>query len=918
LMSQILWERGKRSEAWELLRVAACLDERSEYRSANYFRVGRQLNRQEEALEFLRARNQRLGASHFAAAQTLAEAYEHLSREQEALGVLKESMESHPENGALKLYVAEFLGRFGKHDQARDLLQSAEGKCRPQEWHQTAAKLANYRFDLAESLTAAQKVLEITPLDGEANGLVVKLLHDLHGPAAAVDHLRAQLKPFPHHARFRAQLIDLLDRNDSETLERELSAFSKLHPDNPWALRETALLQLRQRRLEDALQNANQANALDPTAPGCQYVLGLVCEAAGQRETSKKCFRNAIRLSVDFEPAIHRLLAACKTKQEREVALGFVYEQLTTQTLVGDGLISFRELAASTYSADKLLSILHQAMQDRPDLWHAWSALITQLIQMDRTQDAVKIAKAAVERFPLLPRMHVDAAEAHRAHGNQEERIRSLDRALTINGGYGAALRSLADAQLDAGNPRGALTALKRAISREPQEITHQGELANLYWKTGNRDAAIRHMRQAIRREPDYEWGWRQLQQWAEVTKRPEVVSQLASLITKDRAESANAWKLQADILSEFPDRFEHALQSVRKAIELDPRHVGAHSLHAQLLAQRGVFDKAIEACQPAGFARDRPLALMAREAEIEARRGNLGQAINKMKDVVRQDPDHGFAWSCLANWYRTENRVADYVTAASQLTRVSPDVGMSWGYLGHAKMLANKREEAKQCFARAIDLDPTDQYTSQSLQSMQIEDGEFDAAWQTLQRTAPHLTDEQRLSQEICILVLARKLEKAQQQFRRLCRAKLDDAQSLMEAMDQLLPMGAAGAVKSDLADAIQDDQASPYVAAAWVELMAREVRLTTIEQLAKEGACSKEKWSALTAHYLNILTESRAESRLHGFVERFRPIIRASNQAWSAVGSAFKDLDQCEETIEWMSDWQSRPGVNGKDLFP
>ena len=918
LQSQILWERGRRGEAWELLRVAACLEDRNEHRAASYFRAARMLNRQDAALQFLQQRAARLGTAASGAARTLADAYEHLNREQEAMQVLKQSMGAHPEDGGLRLYVAEFLARFGKHDQAMELWKGAEGKCPPQAWHQTAAHLANHRFDLTAALESAQRVLDITPLDGDANALVAKLLTDLHGPDAAIRHLRSQLERFPHHAQFRSHLIELLDRDDLSRLASEVNEFLRLHPKNPWALRELALVHLRQNQLPAALQHANEANALEPTAPASQYVLGLVSEAAGQRETSKKCFRNAIRLSVDYQPAIHKLIRACKTKQERQEALGFVYEQLTTQSLAGDGLISFRDLAATTYSPEKLLSILHQAMKDRPDLWHAWSALITQLVSMNRSKDAVRIAEGAVERFPMLPRIHVDAAAAYRAAGDQQARIRALNRALVINGGYGEALRSLADAQLDAKNPQGALVALKRAIAREPQEITHRGELANLYWKTGNREAAIQHIQHAIRREPGYEWGWRQLQQWAEVTKQPEAVLNLASLITKDRSQSAEAWKLRADILSEFPDRFEKALQSVKKALELNPRHIGAHDLHAQLWAQRGVFDKAIAACQPPDFAKDRPLALIAREAELEARRGQLGQAIEKMKLVVQQDPDHAFAWSCLANWYRTEHRVADYVTAAGHLTRVSPEVGLSWGYLGHAKMLANARQEAKQCFARAMELDPTDSFTAQTLQDMQIEDGEFDNAWRTLQRAAPHLTDEQRLTQEIRILVLAKKMAQAHKRFRELCRAKLEDVAALITAMDELLPVGGASEIKSDLADAIQDAQASPYVAAAWVELMAREVRLATIEQLAKEGACSKEKWTELTCHYLTILTEAHATERLNQFVERFRPIIRASHVAWSAVGNALKDMDQCEEAIEWMSDWQSRPGVNGRLLFP
>ena len=104
--------------------------------------------------------------------------------------------------------------------------------------------------------------------------------------------------------------------------------------------------------------------------------------------------------------------------------------ELERQVLYGDGLLAYREHAQNTLEPQELLSLLRRAWQARPDLWHAWSALILQRLDMSRDErnpdratageEALDLARQATARFPLLPRLWLDRALVCQARGDTE------------------------------------------------------------------------------------------------------------------------------------------------------------------------------------------------------------------------------------------------------------------------------------------------------------------------------------------------------------------------------------------------------------------------------------------------------------------------------------------------------------------
>ena len=140
---------------------------------------------------------------------------------------------------------------------------------------------------------------------------------------------------------------------------------------------------------------------------------------------------------------------------------------------------------------DKFVASLERFLDDRPDLWQAWSVNVQGLVLAHRAEEAVSLAQEAAERFPLTPRVWVDVAEASAHAGRADDRLDALEQAAAVAPGWVPAARELADALADAGHDADAVAALERAAWRSPLDPVAHWFLAERLWQAGrSRDGA--------------------------------------------------------------------------------------------------------------------------------------------------------------------------------------------------------------------------------------------------------------------------------------------------------------------------------------------------------------------------------------------------------------------------------------------
>ncbi len=650
VLAGILWNRAERDAALDLYRFAACLEDRNESYAESYFIAARHLRQTAQAILFLRNRFRRFGRRSASPARTLFWAYEQLDRTGEAFEILEEALKLRPEDGELMLFAADAHARSGNPDRAGALLKAAEGRSHRGSWLRTSAHLAANRGELRATLELWRSIGEVEPLAMDAHANAARLLAETEGRAAACDHLRRLADRFPHHAGIHRLWIEWLREGEAADHEAACRRLIAINPDDAWARGELALLFARERRLDEAFEEADAAYRLDPSDPSTYTVRAAVCSAAGKVQAASEACRQSIRLSVDWEPALRDLVRGAATVAARREALAFIRAELIRQVIFGDGLLTYRDLAKDTLEPEELLAQLREAVGARPDLWHAWAAMVRQWAEMNRLDEALDLARKATERFPLVPKLWVDLAFVHRLKGDAAGVRAALEQALRINPSWGLASRELASAHERVGDFAGAKAVLEQAVARSPLDPYTHERLAEVLWRLGEKDAAVARMEELVGVEPGYEDAWSTLAGWASELGRPERPLTLARGLAARRAGDAQSWLVLARILDR-PEDLEERLAALGKAAELDPRGTEARDLRAMLLAEAGRFDEALAACGGV----EAPLPLRGRAAWIEAERGRRKSAIERMRSLVAEDPSYTWGWVRVADWCREE-----------------------------------------------------------------------------------------------------------------------------------------------------------------------------------------------------------------------------------------------------------------------
>ncbi len=202
-------------------------------------------------------------------------------------------------------------------------------------------------------------------------------------------------------------------------------------------------------------------------------------------------------------------------------------------------------------------------VQERPELWHVWSAIVQQLMMMNQLDEAAEIAREATERFPLLPRLWLDRATVARYRGDLAVEQESLETAFRINPSWGEALRQLSDVYVRKGDFTQAKTILEGAVARDPLDPANRSGLAEVLWKLGEKEEAIQQLERAVDIAPGYNWAWNMLDNWCEELGQPGRSIDGVRRLVEKRPGEARSWMMLVRILDE--EHIDEALSGPRQ-----------------------------------------------------------------------------------------------------------------------------------------------------------------------------------------------------------------------------------------------------------------------------------------------------------------------------------------------------------------
>jgi len=916
VQADLCWEEGKFDEATELYRFAATLEGFREDLYQSWFAACRRTRHTDEAMAHLQDRFERFSRRSEQPALTLAWAWRGLQQPARACEVLGEAARMRPDDGYLMLHSASLVARLGQNVEADRLLQAARGKVRETDWLRAAAEIAEHRFDIAAALRWARDILRLEPLALDAHSSVARALARLEGPTVALAELKAACAQFPYHCGLKRLLVEWSSDSDPAAHESTVRELLRVSPSDAWARRELGLALDQAGRYEEALREASEAARIEPRSTFSFSVLGLIHRRCGQLDEARAQYRRAVELSVDNSEAVHALLSLAHTDAERREELQFIEQQLIEQVVSGDGLLAYLELARPVLDPESLLQSLRQAHQERPDLWHAWSALVSQFGHLGRLDEARDLAQRATERFPHLPRVWLDLAFVHLWRNEPGEEIAAAERAFEISPAWTPAALALTDALERRGKLGDARGVYERALQHSGSDGQLHACYAHLLWRQGQKTAAFAAVERALRLAPDYEGAWRLLFGWADECGEPNRTEDLARVLAREWPGEPRVWLMLARVLKD-PTDTPARLEAVERALELDNRLTVAWDLKAELLTAEERFEDAIRACETGvGVCTFQAHLLRGRRAWIEACRRRLPEAVRLMRSVLAENQNFVWGWSHLVQWLEELGSLEDAGAALEQLLRLRPHDAWVSRQLALLRLKQQDTCGARKAFAAALRLDPSDVSAAQDLIDLQLRTNDLAGAASTLQVMQTHQPGAATLAAEI-VLQLRRAPDRVPREaLEALCRSPDPDPWPVNAAAAAMHRAGQTPDALRIFQRAVKSGSCNPQSAVAVIRLRLAD-RSTALATWFFWRLKPGEMQRRAAAPLVHGLAQLHSTFLLRCLLWRRRDVLARDDVAWGQVGHALITLNRMSAAARWLIDWRLRREVQPWMLF-
>ncbi|MGO8689268.1 MAG: tetratricopeptide repeat protein [Thermoguttaceae bacterium] len=909
VLAHVLWDQRQFDEALGLYRFATCINDKEEDFANSYFIAAQWFKRTEEAFAFLRGRLERFGAKSSLPARTLTNAYLRWNRTAEALATVEAAMRLRPEDGQLQLFAADTLLSCSTENMPRalELLERSRGASPLGHWLRTAARLAAVDARPADALKLWQELLEIQPLATDAHEVAARLLAETRGRAAALAHLAAAAARFPHYQPLQRLQVQWVREEPAEVREPLLRRAAAALPHDAWLHRELAFFLEAEHRLPEACQEADLAGRLEPDSPSYHVIHARLLRDEGRIDEAKDVLRASIRLSVDYDFAIGDLMGLCTTAGQRREVLALVKDELVRQVTFGDGLLAFRNHAHGTLEAEELLAVLRAALEERPDLWHAWSATTRQLLAMDRREEAWALACQTTDRFPLLPPTWLDRAAACRAREDWPGEREALETCCHINPDWGVGVRMLADFLERQGQFDECRRLLEQAVARCPLDVANHGLLAEFLWRRNEREEALARIRRAVELEPGRQQSWTDLNAWATRLGRRAVAREAAEKVTASRPGQSRSWLMLAEAL-DAPEQLDQRLAALDKALALDPRLIAAHELRAIALAGAGRWEEARQACCGPPWGDHPPRELRACAAWLHRKQGNLAEAIAQLRSLVADEPGFFAAWSRLWDWCRERNDYHGCLEAAEAMVRINPQYEVSLGCLGEAKRLLNDSAGARDAFRRAFEMVPAYEFAGNGLFDLQLAAADLAGAAATMAVLRRHSNSALVSARAVQLAARQGNAAAAADALRQVCVSPSPDPWAVKAAVKAMTDARWGQLARKILEELLPGEQTNLEVGREWARLCTAQKRWGDCGRKLAELAGRSRVGAEAAVVYIEALAKAGQRLRLRWFLWRNQDWLRKNTRCWGSVGYVLNHLHWFKYLLRWLADWRQR----------
>jgi len=905
LRSSLQWESGQRERATESARFAACLEVTNEGLASNYFSCCLALGRTQEALGFLRTRQQRFAKVSSLPAQGLCQALERLARAQEGLQVLEAALLARPDDAGLALFCAGAYARCGRIEDARARLEQAAPRASRRSCLEIEAGIELRVGNLGRALQCWLDVLAEDPLDVRAQSTRLRLVRSTAGPDQQYSELRELAGQYPFHPALQRLCIQLLGREHASEAVELLVALLARHPDDAWAQRELALRLVDQQRLEEALRAADEGLAIEPSSPASHGVRGIVLAASGLAQPSVQSLRKAVELDVDYEEGLQQYVAVSSGLGQGVTALEAARAEFARQATNGRGIEAWANAARGRLAPERILQELRELAALHPGVWLAQLTLIQELIVQSQAREALPVAEAATARFPLQSRLWCALAAVHAQLHDPSAAHCAAQQAALVEPNSVEALHLLADRHVQEGQRGSARELLERAASGSPLEGSCHEKLVRALIDWGESSAAIERADICVRLFPREERAWRLHASAARAAGQPELSLERLRALAAERPKDSQPWLLMAQLLDPHEQAAERR-SALRRAVELDPRHFEAVDLLAQQLVWDGRAEEARTLLDGFRPTREQQPWIAGRRAWVLGESGSRAEAAERLEELVRADPQYRWARVHLTRYYRELEDKARYHESAAHLVELDPRDASALEELGYAALLLERKDEAERHFRTALEVDPRRGYAAEQLIELLLGAGRHAEVRETLERVRTVLAPDDRASMEMRLLCAEGNFAAALEHLRELSVSSEISGDGLIKASIPLDSAGRSAEVLREFQHLIQEDGASAPLGAAWMERVVRPGNWTEAVTRLLELRPELEATGSAARELLARAYEADAHHVVLELMRKREELLRRVPSCWGHVAAHLSAMGRHREVIRWCKDWR------------
>ena len=398
-----------------------------------------------------------------------------------------------------------------------------------------------------------------------------------------------------------------------------------------------------------------------------------------------------------------------------------------------------------------------------PDDFGSRTKMASVFLAAGQFEEARKESLAILERSPGQEEamlLLVEASRSQQELDDAEQRLLGLN--ASDKAGFHLARAGLA---LRKNDRVSAVSAVKRALSLDPNSVEAHLALAKLSWLENDLTNADREFNAATELAPPRSAAHLVYADFKTRTGAKDEAKARLQEITRNLPDFLPAWLMLAQLA--FADKqLEQSLTFVENVLFRDPANIEAHLLQAQVWLAKGETKKAVESLErlnttypnvppikynlARAYLQNNSAAQAATllseliatnpdnaEAilllgESNLRSGNAQQVVASMLDLLKKRPDLASAQVLLANAYQSLGRLDDAVAVFREQTKASPQSSQPYLFLGLILRQQNKIDEAREAFENARRLAPDNVLAVTQLVELDIQSRrDFDAALQ-------------------------------------------------------------------------------------------------------------------------------------------------------------------------------------------